>query len=1020
MKIQSDLYGNIELTKVFDIDKMYIIRQEIDKVFNKEAAREAWKKAGGKSKQSSPFNLKALWDDIYQAYPVLDTIIEQAQKEWYSKYQEQGGKESFDDAVNDSNLTKKRNKTDWLTADQKNEFWNLFQESNDLNDYKIDQKGQIVTYKEWLKDHRKEFMEYERPTEMGTTHGRNNIIFDTLWGSLTNSLSATQIFTPGNFDKPKKYGYMAAVLESVETVDLIEAAKKSENSNANALAASAEDMLKQEGAVVDRYTLANALSTSELKTLLSTSKNLVYNHIHLQFHKQNMVAGKLIGIFAQNNVSHSVIGLSERVELDPETNKPTEIYPTILLSEKDQIVLDGNLLSGSVAFDRMNNRYGSRISSELAAYLAASVDAVKDPVLNYMNVNEVTAGVLCTMVRLGYDTELAMMFLSRPIIKTLVQKYISENETNDVSIDDIAQDLLKENGNITIPTPMLNKDLLMRSINEDRIGQSKEDNCNYIQAFLRLYNIARSTSNIVTLTKFNSVTAAVGPLITDTISMKMKVSNAMMDPRLSSKEMQMAINNDIPRAFREATLGVATERWDPINNEKFYTFEGGLSSLLFDTQFITSSLNFMSAVKKLENVVKGSLGSEKNRPLLNRFSDFYIAFALNSAKGELGGRTQQLFQTETNPNPLSKERRSYLLRELPAKVNSLKSTSTNPLIKAIQIKGQDSAHTMQWMTINTRAFSSDQVDDLKAAWYELYLGTEEEKQIALDLIEYNYAIDCFGFSPVTFSKLIPIQLRNKIPYYTTNLSQSFTIDTDTLIDQFIRNNHNEKSLVYQIQDAVCVTSYSGGIYWINSNLAYIERQGKPKMFAKLPNGTLLRAVNYWGGGEPAPTTVKGKVKWKYETVQKLGGETGEIIEFNPNGRAETIFTEEEQASQRERAGLSSGSTAGSKVFDDSDQLIYFLYNKIPEDMRDVQIKSLKQAVSSNNQEQIKKAITDLFEAGHCGNVANFTNNMGGTTAALVKVLNFLNPSSMNEKKQTAIERIIAEIQSTQEQLKICK
>nr|DAI58698.1 MAG TPA: hypothetical protein [Crassvirales sp.] len=39
-----------------------------------------------------------------------------------------------------------------------------------------------------------------------------------------------------------------------------------------------------------------------------------------------------------------------------------------------------------------------------AELLAASVDAVKDPVLNYLNLNETTADAAAVLARLGYST----------------------------------------------------------------------------------------------------------------------------------------------------------------------------------------------------------------------------------------------------------------------------------------------------------------------------------------------------------------------------------------------------------------------------------------------------------------------------------------------------------------------------------------------------------------------------------------------------------------------------------------
>jgi hypothetical protein len=114
-----------------------------------------------------------------------------------------------------------------------------------------------------------------------------------------------QIFTPGNFDMPKKYGYMAAVLEMYDKKSLINylsAGKSDEEKKA----------IQEKYKDTSLYDIVDSLGTDKLKAAISKNKNLVYNHVHLQFHKQNMVAGKPIGIFAQNNVSHGVISLIDQ------------------------------------------------------------------------------------------------------------------------------------------------------------------------------------------------------------------------------------------------------------------------------------------------------------------------------------------------------------------------------------------------------------------------------------------------------------------------------------------------------------------------------------------------------------------------------------------------------------------------------------------------------------------------------------------------------------------------------------
>jgi hypothetical protein len=145
-------------------------------------------------------------------------------------------------------------------------------------------------------------------------------------------------------------------------------------------------------------------SVDDLQQMGYKNKNLMFNHVQSMFHSQNTVAGKLIGIFAQANVSHAFMSL---LDDSPALNIPIEL----------SFKLDGFSALGSIATDSIRNRDGERISSLLASLLAASVDAVKDPILNLLNINEVTAIIAISMIRMGFNLETVMLTLNQPIVK---------------------------------------------------------------------------------------------------------------------------------------------------------------------------------------------------------------------------------------------------------------------------------------------------------------------------------------------------------------------------------------------------------------------------------------------------------------------------------------------------------------------------------------------------------------------------------------------------------------------------
>jgi len=72
--------------------------------------------------------------------------------------------------------------------------------------------------------------------------------------------------------------------------------------------------------------------------------------------------------------------------------------------------------------DLLNSPANRDANLTLAEFLAASVDAVKDPVLNYLNLNEYTANVACLLGAIGYNPTEIGVFLNQPIIKEAIKE----------------------------------------------------------------------------------------------------------------------------------------------------------------------------------------------------------------------------------------------------------------------------------------------------------------------------------------------------------------------------------------------------------------------------------------------------------------------------------------------------------------------------------------------------------------------------------------------------------------------
>lgn len=144
------------------------------------------------------------------------------------------------------------------------------------------------------------------------------------------------------------------------------------------------------------------------------------------YNAQNQLASKLIGIMANQNANHALATLMKKLELN------TNIEFCGHSVSKDGIgrdllhsnLADMKLADGRSVLDIAPLR-AEDIRKNVAEYLAASVDAVKDPVLNFLVLNTLTAAPGMLLARLGYSAEEIGLFFNQPIIKEICNAYFN-------------------------------------------------------------------------------------------------------------------------------------------------------------------------------------------------------------------------------------------------------------------------------------------------------------------------------------------------------------------------------------------------------------------------------------------------------------------------------------------------------------------------------------------------------------------------------------------------------------------
>lgn len=559
---------------------------------------------------------------------------------------------------------------------------------------------------------------------------RNNKIFDLQWAVLTNADTMSKMFNPGSFDVQKKTARIVRILQ--ETIGYT-------------------------------YQELSRLTVKQLDGILnaSSNKNIIFSTSQVYFHKQNMTAGKLIGIFANNNTSHAFISM-QGIDLKLGDD---------LKFTFDGVTVDENQNN---RLDPLKGENGSLISKTIAGFLAASVDAVKDPVLNFMNLNTFTAGPAMLLARLGFDSDSIGLLLSQPIIIKLTNEYLRRNNEGYISTDDLIDEYLEQDKNSkgyesTITLTNFTKEELAEGIS---LGSDSGDfQTRALILFKRLSKIATELNTLTFLTKFNSVTNAVGPTIADTLVMKQRYSKFL-------------------DKFRDGTAIFSDNAANVIQNspilDAFYTTtisDTGASQLIFQDYFPQYSDKFTRVLDRFRETTKASLDSKTINSLV---SDFV------------------LYKLTGGPNPVlnsdRKVRKEFIYDFIKEFKERAAGIVDNDLLKIITVKPVTDRCPVTTLEAKIGGYTQDVQERVKDAWTNLIVN-KETRDLGIKLFFYNMYRTGVSFSPKTFLSLASTDVKLAIPGYIESIRDidyNNEFDVDDFLLQYRRNHTDNYKVVPHI------------------------------------------------------------------------------------------------------------------------------------------------------------------------------------------------------------------------------
>lgn len=578
-------------------------------------------------------------------------------------------------------------------------------------------------YNRMLRTYMQNMYTVNRPTE-GRTY-RNNKIVDMTYEVLTHETSADKMLNPGGFDPQKRMGYLVSAYKMHS----------------------------------DQYTWEQlqGMSITQLKDLNNSSKNLSYIDTHIQFYKQNSAASALISIFAVNRTAHAVL---ESGSADGSSTYSMNVDNVCKITRNFTVA--GMEFGGYMPFDMRYDRNGQLIGKVIGSLVASAVDAVKDPVLNLMNINSNTANILNTLVRFGMPFDNAALFLSQSVISDVLADFSKENITGYMSLSKVIQNKLNEIKNETgiDESSDINKEELTYEELVEGLKPNAKPEIAYktLVAFGNFQKIAEAMRMPTFATRFNSMSSAVGPLIIDNLiteqkMQKLSLESNIVDANVNPVDMSnIFLGHPILNQFQR-TVGIARQLFGnmPANSTGFRN----ILDLVNDSP--------------LSSVVFG------DRKLLSALSDFYQSY-LVMKNGVVNPQELGSTITEFPKEFMEKEYK--------------KKYADNALIQAIKYGTDKSGRAT--LQVDITGLDTQQKEKLSSAWIDLHKVNPE---LSTKLFNYNFFRGGIGFSPKTFMSLVPVYVKERIPGYVDTFRILPSTVPETVLDQFIRNNRDNNRLV---------------------------------------------------------------------------------------------------------------------------------------------------------------------------------------------------------------------------------
>lgn len=657
----------------------------------------------------------------------------------------------------------------------------------------------------------------------------NNEIFDMSYAVLTSESNVARALKPGGFDEHKHIAYAVAAYRIPEV---------------RRTYPNFDTLLKMD-------------TKSIGKLIERADKNLIYLDTQLEYYGHNNSASSLLGISAVNSVAHAIL-VDDAIGLNLGNS---EVGP----SEGDfGPSIAGFSFSKYMRLDPAIAKDGANIGETLGSCVAASADAAKDPVLNFMNLNPQTFNVYTTLIRLGMPNSVATLLMSSKVLADAVTKSNAKalagewSTPESVLREQLTEEALKEVGYLpssTIFSESISRDELIRGLHEDDVNI----NLKIANALVFLFDVSKKVRLADQITRFNSTSSAVGPTTLDNYVFQNKLNN--LDENSSLVDM------------REGMVGRHIGVADLLGRHKmlaqFSRAYDLANQVLVDQMPQTRA--FIRSIEGIYSTPTGVRGLDV---------EYGLPAVVVNDRATLG-KLREFFTSWTamKNGLVSYKELDFLSREFPKTLTTKKvEHQDNYLVQNLYLN-IDNRSGFPIIAMNISKIEKSARDMLSASWADLYA---KDREFAMNLFKYSFFRGGLGFSPKTFMNVLPIQMKTDIEGYLQLFKdvEPLSIEESNLMyKQFISNNYLNNKLVpvksrlKPREDGRIIISKKDSRADSFKNVRYFKTQNENGSY------TLYECV---GGFEEGPAY---RI---YAEIPMLGAE-GNFIELSIENIKESIF-----------------------------------------------------------------------------------------------------------------------------------